>query len=273
MAFGFTAVSRAHFRSILRSLLIGSAFLLAAGCASEIREKRFTELVQRFPATTESLKIQPLPGALPNPAAFAGKPVIVMVHPGYALFFRDERRSTYTEAKYDLLEFQLSEETRYISEFAKSGGLMILVIPGNYEEDSIAPDSYVAYLNQMAGGSLTVYYIRTETSHSGQLSMDTTLLLYSFLQNVKTGKILIGGGFIGRCQREFFRQLATYVENIPSFIVPEISSLSPDDISSSEAFSILTSIRQKDYRPVIQFMQKKTDGDSEIQTLTPGARR
>jgi len=260
-------------RSTLFAILVMLPVLLAMGCAAEIREKRFTELVQRYPSTEEPLLVRPLPDSSRDIPSFVGKPVTVIVHPAYALFFRDERRSTYTEAKYDLLEYQLSEEAKFITETAKSGRLLILVIPGRYEKDSIAPASYTAYLNTMTGGSASVYYIRTETSHSGAIPLETTVKLHDFLRSVKAEKVLVGGGFIGRCQGEFYRQLTTYVENIPSYIVPEISALSPDDISSNEAFDILAGIRKKDYRRVVEFIERKSKGEPNILMLTPGQSR
>lgn len=268
MLFRFPAVSR----RILPFLPVVLTVLLT-GCASEIREKRFTELLQLYPPTKASLNIRRLPEVPPASSAQPGKPVIIIVHPAYALFFRDERRSTYTAAKYDLLEHQLFAEARFISDAAQSGNILILVIPGKYEQDSIAPASYTTYLNAMTGGSQTVYYIRTETSHSGAIHLDTTVKLHDFLRNVRAERILVGGGFIGRCQGEFYRQLTTYVENIPSYIVPEISTLSPDDISSSEALDILAGIRKKDYQPVVKFIENKSKGDTNILPLAPGPSR
>jgi len=73
----------------------------------------------------------PVPGTAGDPQLTAssadavphfsrGKAVTIMVHPAYSLFFREERRSAYNEAKYDLLKFQLDNEARFIGEIAKS---------------------------------------------------------------------------------------------------------------------------------------------------------
>ena len=235
---------------------VAAAVLLSAGCASEVRAKRFTELLQLYPETQSPLKVRPLPDAAlardPSP-----RTVTIIVHPAYALFFRNEKRNTYSEAKYDLLEYQLFQETRYIRDAAKKGDIIILVIPGGYELDSIAPPSYTTYLNSMAGEGQAVYFIRSETTHSGIIALDTTVKLHGFLRSIRTSKILIGGGFVGRCQGEFYRQFTTYVENVPTFIVPEISTLSPDDISSGDAEDILTGIRNKDYQLIVDFIGNK----------------
>jgi len=39
----------------------------------------------------------------------------------------------------DLLKFQLDNEARFIGEIAKTDNLLILVLPGNYQKDSLAP--------------------------------------------------------------------------------------------------------------------------------------
>lgn len=249
--------------------LVAVTVLLSAGCASEVRAKRFNELLQLYPGTQQSLNIRPLPDSLnpSGPQSFTA--VTIVVHPGYALFFRNEKRNTYSEAKYDLLEYQLFEETRYIREAATSGTLLILVLPGNFEKDSIAPSSYISYLNSMVGASATVYYIRSETTHSGVIPLATTVKLHGFLRNVRADKILLGGGFIGRCQGEFYKQFTTYVEHVPTFIVPEISTLSPDDISSSEARDILAGIRKNDYHELIEIITSSKNGEANTLSLNP----
>jgi len=241
--------------------------LAAAGCtASDTPAKRFTEILSRYPQSPEPLRIARLSASSADavPLSLRGRAVTIMVHPAYALFFREERRSTYSEAKYDLLKFQLDNEARFISEMAKSDNLLVLVLPGNYQQDSLAPLSYTFYLNSSTGSRPLVFYIYSETSSSGSLSTDTMVTLYGFLQRVKADKVLIGGGYIGRCQREFYNQITTYVDKIPAFIVPEISSISPDDIDNDEAQAIVKSLQRRDYGPVKKFIEKKGQGKANV---------
>ena len=252
---------------VLLSALTVLVLLAAAGCtASDTQAKRFTEILHRYPQSTEPLAIARLTASTADavPPALRDKAVTIMVHPAYSLFFREENRSTYSDAKYDLLKFQLDNETRFIGEIAKTDNLLILVLPGNYQKDSLAPLSYTFYLNSSTKSSPTVYYITSETSSSGSLSMDTMVMLYGFLQRIKAGKVLIGGGYIGRCQREFYNQLTTYVDTIPSFIVPEISSISPDDVDTNEAREIVNSLQKRDYTPVKKFIEKKGQGKANV---------
>ncbi|SPP99473.1 exported hypothetical protein [Candidatus Sulfobium mesophilum] len=103
------------------SLFLLALVLLALGgsCVSEIGAKRFSELLHRYPATWDPLAIRELSAAATLPPSAIGKPVTIIVHTAYALFSRDERRSTYFEAKYDLLEYQLSQEVRFITDFLR----------------------------------------------------------------------------------------------------------------------------------------------------------
>lgn len=251
----------------LLSVFTWALLIVAAGCAaSDSSAKLFTEILNQYPQTQEPLAIARLSASSANdvPPAVRGKAVTIMVHPAYSLFFREERRSTYSEAKYDLLKFQFDNEVRFIGEITKTDNLLILVLPGNYEKESLAPLSYTFYLNSSARSSRLVYYVYSETSSSGSLSMDTMVTLYGFLQKVKADKVLVGGGYIGRCQREFYNQIKTYVDKIPAFIVPEISSISPDDIDTDEARAIVSSLRRRDYTPVKKFIENKGQGKADV---------
>lgn len=267
MTFRFSAISRECSRTLRFAVLLLLPAVFSASCASAGLERRFTELLQRYPATDKPLGIRKLSGAAIVPHAAPGKPVTIIVHPGYSLFFREERKSTYTEAKYGLLEHQLSTEARFISDMAGRGELMILVLPGDYEKFSIAPRSYIAYLNTLTAGSRTVLYVFSETWHEGSLPVETTVELHTFLRNLRAEKVLVGGGYIGRCQKEFHSQLTNYVGTISTFIVPEISSISPDDVSSREAANILANLRRNDYALVEDFIDRKNHGMVEILPL------
>lgn len=243
------------------------ALLAAAGCTtSDTPAKRFTEILHRYPPSREPLGIARLStsSAEAVPLSLRGRAVTIMVHPAYSLFFREEHRSTYSAAKYDLLKFQLDNEARFIGEIAKSDNVLILVLPGNYQKDSLAPLSYTFYLNSSTRSRPLVYYIDSETSSSGLLNTDTMVMLYGFLQRVRADKVLIGGGYIGRCQREFYNQITTYVDKIPAFIVPEISSISPDDVNDVEAQTIVNSLHRRDYAPVKKFIEKKGQGKANV---------
>jgi len=273
MAFGSSRHSNILAAMPAFLVLLSLLALLPAGCSSPFSRptKKFNELLSQYPRTEEPLQVQLLTAGSAESAARSrpGGPLTVIVHPAYALFFRDAGRSFYTEAKYDLLRYQLEHEEQFISEIAKSGNLLILVLPGNYERDSVAPHSYTRYLNSVTGGSPSVYAVYSEASSSGALPLGTVVMLHGFLRSVKPSSVLVGGGFIGRCQREFYNQVINYVGESSAYIVPEISTISPDDISDSDARTMLDSILRRDYGPVDRFIDKRNQGRARI-TLLPG---
>ncbi len=240
----------------LALLLAGSVF----ACAPTALEKRFTDLLQEYPATEGPLRIPSLSSApaLPSASDSGGRDVIIMVHPGYSLFFRSRERNLHSEVKYDLLKFQLDSEAESIRKIVQSGHPLILVIPGNYQRESVAPLSYTFFLNSLTEGGTSVFSIFSESASSGTLSTDTMVTLFRQLQAMRVDRILVGGGYIGRCEREFYNQLATYLDNIPSFIVPELSLVSPDDITDKEAHAMLDGLQQKDFSLIRQLIERRS---------------
>jgi hypothetical protein len=127
-----------------------------------------------------------------------------------------------------------------------------------------APETYTAYLNAVTAGGSSVFYIYSESLSNGTIPTAEMVDLYRFLQSVKVGRVLIGGGYIGRCQREFYNELTAYYETTGSYIVPEISTISPEDISDEEAAAILRGIEGGDYGPVRKFIEKKLDRTPDV---------
>ena len=257
--------------SFLPYLVVLAALPLLSGCAVRpaTPTKKFSEVLDRYPQTREPLQLQLITERSADSVALTqrGRPLTVVVHPAYSLFFRSENRSTYAEAKYDLMMFQLEHEARFISGAANAGNVLVLILPGNYEQESVAPGSYTTYLNSVAGGKPSVYYLYSETSSSGALTLETIVMLYRFVRSVNPSSVLVGGGFIGRCQREFYKQVINYVGETNAYIVPEISSVSPDDVSDSEARAILDGILSGDYDLVNQLIEKRDLGHVRVTML------
>lgn len=226
-------------------------------------------ILGRYPQTNEALFAQKLTASVissakPNPLS---SDVYIMIHPAYSVFFRDLNKKQYSDATYDLLKKQFDNETKMIADRAMAGKSVILVVPGDYINDSVSPQSYVSYLNTVTAGANSVYYVLSETSSSGSLPVNEMVNLYQFLQSIKAGKVMLGGGYIGRCQREFYNQLTTYLDSSNTYLVPEISSISPDDVSEGEALMILSSLQRQDYSPVRTFIDKKTGGKANILSI------
>jgi hypothetical protein len=248
------------------NLIVISFFLaLVTGCASVdppgSLAGRFFDTINRYPPTRQQLAIEQLSSKAVSRITNAGtKPdVHVIVHPAYALFFRDAKRLRYADAKYELLIRQFEEEERFIRQASRAGKIVILIIPGGYEIEMQAPETYTAYLNAVTEGGTAVFYLYSESLSNGTIPSAEMVDLYRFLQSVKAGRVLIGGGYIGRCQREFYNELTAFYETTGSYIVPEISTISPEDITDEEAAAILRGIEQRDYTPVRKFIEKKLE--------------
>lgn len=263
MSCSFRAEQRRAFSA--RLLALGLVLAAASGCAlSKAPLKSLSTSLANYPETVEPLKIARLTVTVEVPDASRGKAVTIIVHPAYSLFFRDERKNRYSGVKHDLLKLQLEDEARFLSMAARTDNLVILVLPGNYQRESVAPLSYVSYLNSVVGGSTTVFYVYSETSSSGILPPETLVTLYSFLRSVGADTVLVGGGYIGRCQDEFYAQMSTYLGSVAAYVVPELSAISPDDISEKDSLLVLNSIRRRDYAPVRDFIDKRTNGSAVV---------
>jgi hypothetical protein len=97
--------------------------------------------------------------------------------------------------------------------------------------------------------------------------------LYRFLQAVRASKVLIGGGYIGRCQKEFYAQFTTYYDRMQTYIIREISTISPEDVSVNEADLIANGIQHQDFASVGHFIDGKLGDDVNVLSVPPqGAR-
>jgi hypothetical protein len=250
-------------------------FLLCSGCATMDQPStalpRASELQNRYPESAGPLVPQRLSASSSTSAVRspAVHDVTVFVHPAYAVFFRDAAKDAPSSAKYSLLKKQFENEVRSITNEIASGKIVIFVIPGNFTVDSSSPRSYISYVNTVSAGGRSVYYVLSETSSNGSLPLEDMVNLYQFLQAMDITRVMIGGGYIGRCQREFYNQLTTYLDRSRAFIVPEISTISPDDLNEDEALKILGSLERQDYTPVRDFMDKKAGGAANILSLPP----
>lgn len=248
--------------------------LLLSGCvagAYDHSSKRASDLQRYNPLVDGQLKLRRV-----THDAIAGiqsanppKNVFVIVHPAYTFFFRDEAKGKLSNAKYELANDQFTLEKTAIMAQAAAGSVVVLVLPGNFGADSSDPVSYVSYLNSMSDEGQHVYYVLSEASSTGTLPVDDMVSLYSFLQALKvsTVKVMIGGGYVGRCQREFYNQLTAYLDRSLAYIVPEISTISPDDVSDSEAMAIFTSLQQQNFGPVKAFIDKKVGSNANVQSM------
>lgn len=169
----------------------------------------------------------------------------IIVHPAYYFFFHDHS----TEAKEieDYLEKNtltktglfLREQERSLRDFLEitstRNRLILIVLPGNYREYSgyryrYGDDKFARYINEVTNNSEASIYLYSEKPNRGMLSQDSKNTLIKFIGAVKPDKIVLGGGYLGRCLEDFFRQLTSDLKDVQVEIEPWISALSPDDL-------------------------------------------
>jgi hypothetical protein len=188
----------------------------------------------------------------------------VFVHPSYFIFFHRNKLGLAKKASGNLVQTFINmkflderpklrlmkeyerTEMEFLSSAARDGKLVLLVLPGGYLNSKQyvyrnGTDEYTRYLNDVTQRSDTVFYIETISSTSGKLDEYDEQLLVRFLKKAGVKKIYIGGGYVGRCQKEFYKFVSRVWPMDDVAIVPEISSFSPHDVSDSTAKMLLTS--------------------------------
>jgi hypothetical protein len=146
----------------------------------------------------------------------------------FAVLQAQERRTR------DFIEFKSTEEK-----------LIIIIIPKNYHRYSRytyrkGPDEYMRYLNEITNFSKSVLFVESRSANRGYPSEEDTIRLMEFLLSIGAKKIYIGGGYIGRCLEDFYAEFTEEFGRKGIYLVPELSDISPREISNSLAKRILT---------------------------------
>ncbi|MHB8882081.1 MAG: hypothetical protein ACYC69_11300 [Thermodesulfovibrionales bacterium] len=190
--------------------------------------------------------------------------VYVIVHPSYYLFFHEKPFSvsssegnsianSFIETDYAekspvimLMKEYEKAEIEFISAARVKGVPVIFLIPGNYQNSphylyNEGPDEYSRYLNGLTQGSDNFVYLESQNVNSGKMTKEHQVLLLNLLKQANIQKVFVGGGYIGRCQKEFYNFLAQNWSRDNIAIIPQISSFSPEDLSAPAAKMLLTS--------------------------------
>lgn len=180
----------------------------------------------------------------------------VIVHPSYYVFFHNygskkvvvERPNwdfsknivdifieNYPAGKSNILKKMKESERRerdFIKKASSRGRLVILVLPPDYLNHPEYPyrrlDEYARYLNEVTGDSPSVIYIDSESYKRGYVTFDTLPRLNRFLQAAGVRSLLLGGGYVDLCLKDFYEGAVNLKEIEKVEIIPEISTESPD---------------------------------------------
>lgn len=214
--------------------------------------------------------------------------VYIIVHPAYYTFFHEsggQNDSLATPAR-NALELRLQEpayssKTRlhlaqekmlrdFLEFMSTEKKLVILVLPGDYLSYSGykfmgGNDEFMRYINEVTNGSASVLYLYSRKPNRGMLGEKERRRLLKFLYTLKAKEILLGGGYVGRCLDDFYRDIDQHYGDDKLYLVPEITAISPSDVSSGEASDLLNADGLVD----VGRLAKSIQSNAFSQNMTP----
>lgn len=217
--------------------------------------------------------------------------VYIIVHPAYYLFFHKKKplikrgRNNYLSSTADLflkrnydksvikvMQVQLRNEKTFIEHMTTENKLVILILPKDYRSHrhysySSEMDEYARYINEITNASPSALYIESDSSTNGKLSINDLVLLLSFLTKAEVQNLLVGGGYVGRCQDEFYGFISSHSLAFNYYVVPEISSFSPSDLSGKIARALLDN-KKVNMEAAAEFILARTGGDTNLQRVS-----
>lgn len=191
------------------------------------------------------------------------KEAFIIVHPSYYLFFQKKPYTiepsetknivkTFTEMNFpvesnilNLMKIYESRESAFLASARNDNKLVILITPGKYHQARTylyknAYDEYARYINEATNGANSIFAVESEGTDTGRVAKEDMDRLVRYLKQRGVENILIGGGYVGRCQEEFYRNLSKEWPKDAIAVIPELSAFSPSDISETTAKMLLT---------------------------------
>jgi hypothetical protein len=170
----------------------------------------------------------------------------------FALIQAQERRMR------DFLEFMSTREK-----------LVIVIVPRNYNKYrgykyKEGYDEYTRYLNEVTNFSKSVLFAESRSPNRGYLTEEDGIRLMEFLLSVNAETIYIGGGYIGRCLEDFYVLLTEEFGREDIYVVPELSDISPREISKKMAKTLLTPEGEINIEMATQNLSKDTYRIQEV---------
>jgi hypothetical protein len=202
----------------------------------------------------------------------------IIVHPAFFTFFeyegepgnRDDLTLNYLDRflsektvfpKISLMQAQEKVMRDFLEIKSTQQRLIIFVLPDHYHDSDrytfrFPRDEYTRFLNEVTNESDSVLYLYSRSMNSGKLRKRDMYRLVNFIQAVRPESILVGGAYYGRCVSAFYRKLRKKVDFIPSYLVADLVSLSPSDISFSTALSLMKSNGRLDSEKLTDYLAK-----------------
>ncbi|TAN43390.1 MAG: hypothetical protein EPN25_01010 [Nitrospirae bacterium] len=205
-----------------------------------------------------------------------GPTVYVVIHPGFYSFFspdmslsskhdlQDLPVRNIVERLYEKMSFHdpllqvMQEQELVLRDFIKVTAaekkLLLIVIPGGdyvshfgygYQKGL---DEYKRYINELTQGSESVVYIESADYADGRLMDQDKQVMGSFLKALKAKRVLLSGGFVGRCIEAFSYSLKEVFSTEGIYLIPEISTVSDIDMKEEYVRTLLTKEGKLNFR-------------------------
>jgi len=178
------------------------------------------------------------------------------------------------DLKFALLQAQERRMRDFLEFMSAREKLVIVVVPRHYNKYRRyryreGHDEYARYLNEVTNFSKSVLFAESRSPNRGYLTDEDGIRLMEFLLSVNAETIYIGGGYIGRCLEDFYVLLTEEFGQEDIYVVPELSDISPIEITKKLAKTLLTPEGKIDIRLATQNLAKDA---YKIQEVKPRVR-
>ncbi len=210
--------------------------------------------------------------------------VYIIVHPAYYTFFMHDYQEPPLLADdpspfpllnlpdrlrlalpQDLVNYRVMwEQERLIRDFLEymsvKKRLVLLVLPRDFRHSTVyrSPrelDEYARFLNEVTNMSDSILYLESRTWDTGSIDADEAKALHAFLSSLGVTKVLLGGGYVGKCLDNFYESLRREYAYSDISFVPELTSISPRDMVA-EKLKFLTNEGRLNMRAVRRYFDK-----------------
>lgn len=219
----------------------------------------------------------------------------VIVHPAYYTFFHDHELpdsgagqssqnamekflgTTVYSSRAQLIRAQEKMLRDFLEYMSTGKKLVVLILPHDYRDYRGykfrgGRDEYMRFINEVTNESSSVLYLYSKKPNRGTLYEKDRRRLLKFLYAIRAKEILVGGGYIGRCLEDFYKDVEQYYSEDRIFVVPEITSISPVDVSSDVASDMLSPDGTVDVTKLTANIKANVLGNQEIVPKTRNLR-
>lgn len=212
-----------------------------------------------------------------------GGALYIIVHPAYYTFFQSSggqgkdlslnamerflREPSYS-SKIKLIKLQEKMLRDFMEYMSTDKKMVILVLPKDYRTFTAyqyrdGNDEYLRYINEVANSSDSVIYLYSDHPYKGDLSERDREKIIKLFYAIRPDSILLGGGYIGRCLEEFYKNMQQYYGMNKFYIVPEITAISPNDITDDVASHMINSDGMINIEKLTQVIKRNSIGSQE----------